>query len=175
MDAKANKINNRLYWTNYNIAALYDECMDPETGEITEDFPVRLAQLLARDDANKDDALNEIKSRAALIAARKAEIARIQEENRRDTAAIETLKTTLRDVLNGEKFKSAVGSVSYRRSKALEISDADALTSWALDQGLDIFTHPAPVISKTAVTDLLTDGVEVPYSGIVERVSVIVK
>ena len=175
MDEKANRINNRLYWTNYNISALYDECVDPETGEVSPEFPGRLAALLQRDDANKDDAINEIKSRVAMIAARKAEIARLQDENRRDTSAVDTLKQTLGDVLGGEKYAGVVGSVSYRRSRAVEIGDADALTVWAQTNGVDIFTHPAPVISKTAVGDLLGDGVEIPHAEIVERVSVIVK
>lgn len=175
MDTNATRINNRLYWTNANIGTLYEECVDPETGEISADFPARLAALLERDDANKDDAINEIKTRTALIAARKAEVARLQDENKRDTQTIETLKSTLRDVLGGEKYAGVVGAVSYRRSKAVEIEDPDALTAWAKTNGVDIFTHPAPIISKTAVGDLLGDGVEVPHAEIVESVSVIIK
>lgn len=171
----AYKINNRLYWTSGDIAALYAENVDPETGEVSEQFPVLLTALVARQEENKDDAINEIKTRSALNEARKAEIARIRADIDRDSKVIEFLKTALNDVLGGEKYASAVGSVSYRHSKALEIADNARLTQWAQDNALDIFTHPAPVISKTAVTELLNDGVSVPYAEIVERVSVIVK
>ena len=176
MDERANKIERRLHWTNGAVAELYADHIDPETGEITaENFPQLLAALLEKQDANKDDAINEIKTRAALNDARRAEIDRIKKSIERDEKTIEQLKAALLHVLAGEKFKSPVGSVSYRRSSALEISDDKALTEWAQHEHLPIFAPPRPVISKTAIRELLEDGVEIPYSEIVERVSVIIK
>lgn len=173
MDAYS--INNRLYWTNGNIANLYYECVDPDTGEMTEDFQHRLEQLLRFQEENKDDAVNDIKSRAAMIAARKAEIKRLQDANDKDAEYIEMLKTALSDVLEGEKYQSAVGTVSYRHSKGLRIDDADALIAWAQEHDDSLLTYAKPSISKTAVTDAIKNGTDVPFCEIEERVSVTVK
>lgn len=172
----AYKINNRLYWTSGAIDALYDKCVDEETGEVPEDFAEILAALLAVDESAKDDAINEIKTRAAWNDTRRAEIARLRGEIDKDEARITMMKNALYKNLGGNKYTSAIGAVSYRHSKAVVISDEKALTGWAIASGRDIFLPPkAPEISKKAVADAINAGVLVPGADIVERVSVVVK
>ena len=175
MDREGYMAANRLFWTNGHINELYNECVDPETGEMTDDFEQRLELLLRELDENKDDAINEIKSRQTVIEARKKEIERLQKANARDELTISNIKEALAAVLEEQKYKSTVGSVSYRHSKAVKILDTEKLIEWASDKYEQVISYAKPTVSKTEVGKLLEKGIEIPYAEVEERVSVIVK
>ena len=175
MDKEGYFAANRLFWTNGAINELYNQCVDPETGEMTEDFEQRLELLLRELDENKDDAINTIKSKQVLIEARKKEIERLQKANASDERTIANIKEALAAVLEEQKYKSTVGSVSYRHSRAINILDSERLIEWASDKYEGIITYAKPTVSKTEVGKLLEKGIEIPYTEVEERVSVIVR
>jgi hypothetical protein len=75
-------------------------------------------------------------------------------------------------MLNGEKFKTARLSVSYRTSKAVEVDNE--FLKWAMSNGEQYLRYKEPEVDKTAVKEALEKG-EVPHAALVERVSVTIK
>lgn len=85
-----------------------------------------------------------------------------------------SLREFLAKTLAGEKFSTPRVSVSYRSSKALEISDPEVFTAWAelyAPSLLRIKRDP----DKKAITDAINGGMVMPNAQIVERKSMQVK
>lgn len=157
----------------YQIDAELLSLVDEETGEITD--PERLEALLsARDD--------KIESAATLYKQFKADAKAIDDEIkalrlRNDTAEnnAERLSKYIKAALNGATFKSGRCSVSYRKSRAVEITDEAAFIAWARKDHREFLTYKDPAISKTSIKDALEAGTEVPYAGIVENTNISIK
>ena len=86
---------------------------------------------------------------------------------------LESYKGWLSKALNGEKFKTERCSVSYRKSKAVEVADLDALL--AFDVIGEYIKIAAPEPRKTAIKEAIEAGKEIPGCSIAEKVSVILK
>jgi hypothetical protein len=85
-----------------------------ENGEISDETVARLGQLQIEKDAKIEGMAlwaKELKARIEEAKAEKARIAKIQAQGERE---LERLKTFISQELNGQKFKSARASVSYR-------------------------------------------------------------
>jgi hypothetical protein len=97
----------------------------------------------------------------------KAEIARITELKRTTEDRIERLTKVIRHALDGEKWKDGTHSVSYRKSKAVAITDYNALPL----EYLKVKTEP----DKTAIKEAIKGGATVEGAMLVENTSVIIK
>lgn len=107
----------------------------------------------------------------------KAEIARLQARLKAAERKQERLLLFLQTVLRGEKLKTSLISVSYRRSEAVEISDEEAVRAFAQkdERYEDILRYKEPEISKSEIKRLISEGVAVPGAAIASRISTVIK
>lgn len=107
----------------------------------------------------------------------KAEIARLQARLKAAERKQERLLLFLQTVLRGEKLKTSLISVSYRRSEAVEISDEEAVRAFAQkdERYEDILRYKEPEISKSEIKRLISEGVAVPGAEIASRISTVIK
>lgn len=159
-----------LYWVDNAIYKLYDEFVDPETGEITDPdaFAERYAELeISREDIIENTLLlykncvSDAEAIAAEIKALKARQAAL--EKRADR-----LKADASDALNGEKFQTARVAVSWRKSTAAEVDESLCPEEYITTK---ITTAP----DKKAITAALKAGQEIPGCKLVERVNMSVR
>lgn len=88
-----------------------------------------------------------------------------------------SLKEFLSVVLDGQKMKTARVSISYRSATSVEISDESAVREWADSSpvGDSILKYKEPDISKTAMRELMTSGIEIPGASVVTKTSTVIK
>lgn len=149
---------------------------DPETGEILDvkEFEAlqmersRKAEGMALWALDLDDEVQAIDGELTRLLARK----------RAAQAKARSLRQYLGIILDGEKLKTPLVSVSYRRTPAVEIEDEHRLIEWAqrsTEHGDTALRYRDPEISKAGVRQLIEEGVDVPGAQIVTHVSTIIK
>ena len=155
-----------LYEINSELLNLIDE----ETGEVL-DYERFVELNLARDEKIENIGLwiKDLKAEASALKAEKDALAKRQKtaENK-----AERLTNYLQMMLEGEKFKTARLSVSYRTSKAVEVDDR--FVDWAVRFGEEYLRFKDPEVDKVALKEALEKG-EVPHAALVERVGVVIK
>ena len=107
----------------------------------------------------------------------KREIDRLTARKKAAETKEKRLKEFLQAILGGDKYKSSRVTVSYRTTQAVEITDETALRDWAeIDpKGEGVLKFREPEISKTALKELLTGGLEIPGAAMQARTSTVVK
>lgn len=156
----------------YEIDQAILECIDPETGEVDAE---RIAELqLARDEKIEQLLLwkKDLDADAAAIA---QEIKNLTERKQAAERKAESLKSYIKFVLNGEKFKTARVAVSYRSVKSVQIQDDAALIAWAEQNDDSLLSYKDPTISKTAVKEAIEAGREIPGATIETKNQIIIK
>ncbi len=160
--------------TLYEINAQIFELIDPETGEL-KDYEA-FAQLQMAREEKIENTILYIKNLEAEAEAVEAEEKRLKERREPLENKAKRLRVYVEDALGGEVFKTARCAVSYRKSKALEMENQEAVAKWLEDNGfVDMVTYSAPTVSKRDVTDLIKRGVTIPGAELVERQSMQVK
>ena len=158
----------------YEIDLAMEALVDPETGEVA-DFEAFEALAMERETTIDTLAL-WVKDLEAEQLALDAEARKLIE--RRDVARRkrDRLKDYLQPILQGEKRKTSKYVISYRHSKAVELTDEGAAGVWLCDHGYtDGYITVKTSISKTAVKALLEQGNEIDGAALVERESMTVK
>lgn len=161
--------------TIYEIDEKINELLsmvNPETGELVTDFDAVEALQMEREQKIENLAC-AYKNHAATAKAIKAEADALTKRAKTEEAEAQRCKDYLNHVLQGEKFKSARVTVSYTRSKSVEIDDD--FIEWALTNADNLLRYKAPEADKTAIKALLDAGEEVPHAAVVEKVSVTVR
>jgi len=151
--------------TLYEIDEQILECVDTETGEIID--TERLDYLQMERDQKIDGVacwIKELKAEADAIA---AEIANLQARKSTAESKADRLKAYLEYALDGEKFKSARVSVTYRASEAVAIDDPEAIP--------EEFQRISVVPNKTDIKQAIKKGMEVPGAHLESRTSLIIK
>ena len=144
--------------TIYEINEEILNCIDLETGEIIDID--RLNDLQLERDAKIENVacwIKELKAEAEAIKAEKLVLAERQKvaENK-----AESLKKWLAYALNGEKFKTAKCSVSFRRSESVEVTE-EGLEALMKEHD-ELLTYKAPEPNKTAIKNAIkNDGLSV--------------
>lgn len=162
-----------LYEINQAIANFEFE-IDEETGEVLNTEELDNLEMSRGEKIENIGCL--IKNLKAFCTDVKAEEAALKERREAAEKKAERLKTYLASVLNGEKFNTPKVAITWRNSNAVEIGDSEALLDWITKTGHDeCLTFKAPTISKTAVGDLIKDGVEVPGASIEARTNIQIK
>lgn len=159
-----------LYWVDNAIYKLYDEFVDPETGEITDPdaFAERYAELeISREDIIENTLLlyKNCVSDAEAIA---AEIKTLKARQAALEKRADRLKADASDALNGEKFQTARVAVSWRKSTAAEVDESLCPEEYITTK---ITTAP----DKKAITAALKAGQEIPGCKLVERLNMSVR
>lgn len=154
--------------TIYEIDARMAGLIDPETGELL-DYEA-FASLQMEREAKIENMALWYKDLTAEAKAIREEEKSLAERRKSAENKAERLKGYLDEALAGESYKSAKVAVSYRRSKAVEISDESAVIGELESSGRnDCIYYTAPRVNKVALAHLLKDGGTVPGAELVER------
>ena len=156
-----------LYEIDAELAALLEQ-VDEETGELTCSIEDLEALQIERDKALEGIALSIINQRREIEGVA-AEITRLTERKAQAQKRIERYTNLLTEALGGEKMKTPLVSVSYRKSQAVEL-EPDFLTKADL-YWQRIKQEP----DKEKIKEALKAGQKIPGAQLVERQSTIIK
>ena len=164
----------KLYEVNQMIEGIFEQLVDPETGEIVEN-----EALLAQLDSLQMERSRILEYLAKLVLNTRSQMAALKEEEKRlkeRRASLERKDTRLMEILDreraGEKTDCGVATVCYRKTTKVEVGDDATAVSWLMDHGhTQCYRVPAPEISKTEVKKLLAAGTEVPGVALVQDYS----
>lgn len=157
--------------TLYEIDNEIMSCIDMETGEVVD--IEKLNELQLERDAKVENVALWIKELKAEAEAIKTEKQALAERQRVAENKAESLKNWLAYALNGEKFKTAKCSVSFRTTESVEVTE-EGLES--LMNGHDeLLTYKAPEPNKKAIKQALKDGLSVDGVQLVQNTSTIIK
>ena len=154
-----------LYEINEQIQKAIELGFDPETGEILDESALEQLQL-DRDEKIENICLfiKDLKAEAAALDAEKKNLdARASVAKKKS----DSLSRYLQAMLDGEKFKTARCSISYRKTSAVIVDDENELPE------LCVRIKKEP--NKTAIKDYINAGVSVPGANIEDRQSMIIK
>lgn len=158
-----------LYEIDASMMAAFEAAVDPDTGEILDEAMAARFEELQIDRDTKIENLacwiKNLKSDAAAIKAEKDALAARQKSAERKA---ESLSRYLAGYLAGEKYKSARAAISWRRSEAVEITDAAMLTD-------EYLTFKAPEPNKAAIKAAIKEGAEVLGARLVENQNMSIK
>lgn len=156
----------------YEIDNAILECIDFETGEIIDIDKLNELQL-ERDEKIENVAcwIKDLKAEAEAIKTEKQALAERQKvaENK-----VESLKKWLAYALNGEKFKTAKCSVSFRNTESVEVTD-EGLENLMRGGNDELLTYDKPKPNKTAIKAAIKDGLNVQGVQLVQNVNTIIK
>lgn len=150
----------------YEIDSQILSCIDEETGEILD---IERLEKLIQDKNNKIESVAcWYKNTVAEAEAIKAEISNLKARKERDEKLAENLKRYISDVLDGEKFKTAKVSVSYRKSSSVEVDDVYRLPD-------EFLTYKAPEPKKSLLKSAIDSGQKFEGVRIVEKMNIQIK
>ena len=158
--------------TIYEIDNNIMNCIDMETGEVID--TEKLNDLQMERDAKIENVALWIKELKAEAEAIKNEKQALAERQRVAENKAESLKNWLAYALNGEKFKTAKCSISYRNSESVEVTEEglEAL----MREHEDLLTYKTPEPNKKAIKDAIkNDGLTVAGVQLVQKTSTIIK
>ena len=160
--------------TLYEIEQAMLECVDMETGEVRD--AAQLDALQMEREKKLESVALWIKNLESDVEAYKAEMESFAARRKAAERKIEGLKTYLANALGGEKFSTKKCAVSFRKSKAVQITDEDEVRWWAGEnKQFDILTVQAPKISLSALKTALNEGNAIPGAILVERQNISIK
>ena len=157
--------------TIYEIDEKILNCIDLETGEIIDID--KLNELQLEKDAKIENVACWIKELKAEAEAIKTEKQTLAERQRVAENKAESLKKWLAYALQGEKFKTAKCSVSFRKSEVVEITD-EGLNNLMKEHD-ELLTYKAPEPNKKAIKQAIKDGLSVEGVQLVQNTSTIIK
>ena len=156
----------------YEIDNAILECIDLETGEIIDID--KLNELQMERDAKIENValwIKDLKAEAEAIKAEKQKLAKRQKSAENNA---ESLKKWLAYALQGEKFKTAKCSVSFRNTETVEVT-AEGLENLMRGGNDELLTYKAPEPNKTAIKQAIKSGLNVAGVQLVQNVSTIIK
>ena len=158
--------------TIYEIDNNIMNCIDMETGEVID--TEKLNDLQMERDAKIENVACWIKELKAEAEAIKNEKQALADRQRVAENKAESLKNWLAYALNGEKFKTAKCSVSYRNSESVEVTEEGLEALMREHEGLLTYKTPEP--NKKAIKDAIkNDGLTVTGVQLVQKTSTIIK
>lgn len=152
--------------TLYEISEEILNCVDMETGEIIDTEKLRELQM-EFDDKVEGIAL-WIKNLLSDAAAIKEEKDKLAERQRVCENKAKSLKEYLSVFLGGQKFKTPKVSISYRKSKSVDVKDITVLPE-------EYLKYSEPTANKTEIKKAIESGIDVPGCEIVESQNMQIK
>lgn len=150
----------------YEIDAQIMECVDFETGEIID--VERLEALQMEFDSKVEGIALWIKSLVAEAKMVKEEKDNLAARQKACENKAESLKKYLASALGGEKFKTSKVSISYRKSKSVEVEDISLLDD-------DYLKFKEPEADKTKIKKALEGGISLEGVSLVEKNNIQIK
>lgn len=159
-----------LYEIDHALEALVDE----ETGEI-KDFDA-FEDLQMERDKKIESVACWTKNLDAEAKAIRAEELSLAERRKSLEKKRERLMEYLDRALDGNPFKSAKCSVTFRKSTRVEITNMEELVHWCVTNGHDgLVQYSAPSVAKSDISSLLKTGVSVDGAELATSMNVGVK
>lgn len=161
-----------LYEINEKIQKLFEDAVDPETGEVIDVEALNeIAGLeMERDELIEQMAL-EAKNADSHAVALKAEADAYMARAKREQNKARWIRSYLTSILSGEKFESLKVSIGWRKS-----------TSVALDSDVSIYDIDTafvrmkePELSKQEALKALRNGIVIPGLHLEERQTIQIK
>ena len=160
-----------LFEIRGDIEWIMNNAIDPETGEIAEEYIEQLETLELERSEKIENIGCYIKNLASDAEALKAEAKVMTERAKRAERLADSLKRYLTAALDGEKFNSTRCAISWRRSVSVEIDEAEIPE--LPEQYIRTKTTIEP--DKTAIKDALKAGEIIEGCRLVERNNISVK
>ena len=165
----------KLYEVNQAIADIFEQMLDPDTGEVIVSDDALMEQLTAL----QMERSRILQYLAQLVLNTRAEAAMLKEEEKRLKAhrsLLEKKDERIMAILDrecaGEKTDCGVATVSYRKTERVEVADAMKAFRWLKrNKHPDCYRIADPEISKTEVKKLLKAGTDVPGVNLLQDVS----
>lgn len=154
-----------LYEIRKDIEAFFDTCIDPETGEITDE--ARLHALQMERDEKVSCLACYLKNLEAENNGIRPEIDALTKRYRVNANKIAGLKGVIARELDGKKYHDARCSISFRKTERLEVADGAAVP--------DEYLKTTTTVDKAGLKKALKSGAAFPGVALVEGQSVIVK
>lgn len=137
----------------YEINQAIMDCVDEETGEIID--VEKLNDLQMQFDEKVENIACFIKNLLADAKAIKEEENSLASRRKSYENKADSLKKYLSDTLNGQKFKTAKVSISYRKSESVDIENMK-------DVPEEYLKIAEPTVDKTSAKKAMKNGVEIP-------------
>lgn len=153
----------------YDIEYEITQCVDAETGEIVDE--ARLDALQMERTQKIENILLWIKNLKSEAGAIRGEEKKLAERRQSDEKKAESLTQYVQNVLNGEKFRTARVTVSYRKSEAVVVDDMELMVE-VCD---DYLKYKDPEPDKAKIKAALKDGLSVPGCHLEERQNMTIK
>lgn len=153
--------------TLYEIDKSILECMDAETGEVT-DFEALDSLMMQRREKIENIALY-IKNLTSDAAAYKAEKESFAEREKEAQTKIERLKGYLSYALDGQKFSTERCAVNFRRTQKVDILDMTAVPEEFLRRKETVEAD------KTRIKEAIKAGREISGCRLAENISPTIK
>ena len=150
----------------YEIDNEIMSCIDEETGEIVD--VEKLDSLVMERDVKIENICLWIKNLKADSVALKAEKDNFAARQKAAENKAESLTKYISSYLNGEKYKSARVTVSYRKSEAVNITDISQIPT-------EYIKLAEPQADKTAIKNAIKGGMVIPGAEIVENQNIQIK
>lgn len=161
----------KLYEINAAIEQALEGAIDPETGEvIASDLFEAYEQLQMERDEKIENIVCYIKDLDAESKAIREEEKALAARRKSAENKGDRLRSYLQFCLQGEKFKTARCSVSFRHGQKVEV-DENSLA----EIPEQFLRYKDPEVDKKAVTEALKAGEAVPGCSLVDSVSMIIK
>lgn len=158
----------------YEINQAILDLVDTETGEIL-DYEAFAELKMAREEKIEGMALWH-KNLTAEAAAIRAEEINLAERRKVLEKKADRLKQYLTEILSGDKFSTARVACSFRKSKSVEIQDeAGFIQAMEASMCPDYLKYSAPTINRTAITNAIKSGVDVPGAKLIEKLNLSIK
>ena len=138
----------------------FDFIIDEETGEILN--AMQLDELELAKEEKVENICLWIKNLRAEEKAIKEEASNLQKRQKAVHNKAESLEQYIQQALNGEKFKTARVSVSYRRSESIECEDILAVDD-------DYLRYKEPELDKAKIKAALKEGVAVKGCSLIQK------
>lgn len=150
----------------YEIDAQIMACVDWDTGEIID--VEKLEALQMEFDSKVEGIALWIKSLVAEAKMVKEEKDNLAARQKTCENKAESLKKYLASALGGEKFKTSKVSISYRKSKSVEVEDISLLDD-------DYLKFKEPEADKTKIKKALEEGISLEGVSLVEKNNIQIK
>ena len=164
----------KLYEINQAIEEIFDQMVDPETGEVleTEVFMEQLSALQMEKNRILEYLAKLVLNSKSQIAGIKAEEQRLKERRGVIESKTERLMQILGRECAGQKTDLGVATVCYRKTTKVDVEDSETAFAWLSENGYaDCYKILAPEISKSEVKKLLATGEEIPGVSLVQDYS----
>ena len=155
-----------LYDIDAKIMECMTNCIDPDTGEITNSE--QLEALQTERQIKLENVALYIKNLKADAAMYKAEKQAFAERQAAAEKRAESLSEWLKNALDGQKFKTEKAEVNFRKTQKVEILDI-----WDLNEDLLKYSDPTP--DKAAIKRAIKAGEEVKGAKLVDDISMTIK